>query len=88
MKNIKLDTSNRTKLADDMIKNLGKVSKVDKGEVVANMAISYIKIMNELNKKQIEDLKKTLALFGDIKKEEREEDEKVRLQRIRKELNK
>ena len=87
-KNIKLDTSNSTKLTADIINGLGPVTRVDKGELVANMAISYIKIINDLNKKHIDDLKKTLALFEDIKKEEKEEKGKEKILKLRAELNK
>jgi hypothetical protein len=87
-KNIKLDTSDKAKLTDDIIKSMGVTSREDRGEVMANMAISYIKIMNDLNKKHIEDLKRALIMFEDIKKEEKEEGIKIKLQNIRNELAK
>jgi hypothetical protein len=87
-KNTKLDTSDPTKLANDIIDNLGPVTRVDKGELVANMAISYIKIINDLNNKHIENLKKTLALLEDIKKEEKEEKKKEKISKLEAELNK
>jgi hypothetical protein len=86
-KNIKIDTTGAVKMSEDIIKKLGKVSKEEKGETVANIAISYIKIMNELNSEYIERLKRTLSLLKDLDNEKRSVGEEIRLEKIRADLN-
>ena len=87
-KDIKLNTDNSTKLADDIINNLGQISKEERGEVITSIAISYIKMMNELNQQHIDILKKTLSLLSNIKSEETEVSDKIKIEKIRSELNK
>lgn len=87
-KDIKLNTDNSTKLADDIINNLGQISKEERGEVITSIAISYIKMMNELNQQHIDILKKTLSLLSNIKSEETEVSDKIKIGKIRSELNK
>ncbi|MEI8124041.1 MAG: hypothetical protein WCG60_02630 [bacterium] len=87
-KDIKLNTDNSQKLADDIISNLGQISEKERGEVITSIAITYIKMMNELNQQHIDMLKKTLSLLSSIKNEEVEVSDKIKINKIRSELNK
>jgi hypothetical protein len=87
-KDIKLNTDNSQKLADDIISNLGQISEEERGEVITSIAITYIKMMNELNQQHIDMLKKTLSLLSSIKNEEVEVSDKIKINKIRSELHK
>jgi hypothetical protein len=87
-KDIKLNTDSSTKLADDIISNLGQIPEKERGEVITSIAITYIKMMNELNQQHIDMLKKTLSLLSDMKNEEVEVSDKIKIDKIRSELNK
>jgi len=84
---LKLNTDDSAKLADDIIKNLGQISKDEKGEAVANIAISYIKAMNELNMAHIASLKKALSLLNELDVEKKEVGEKIKIEKVRADLN-
>ena len=83
-----MDWKCSTKLADDIINNLGQIPKEERGEVITSITISYIKMMNELNQQHIDMLKKTLSLLSSIKKEEGEVSDNIKINKIRAELNK